>query len=76
MLLYKISTITRDEGNFERGSIIWNTTEGQLQAYTGNEWIGLTPVFTPTAESSGGLQSYKFFRRHNDRTNGNVVFLW
>ena len=30
MLLYRISTVTRDEGNFEEGSIIWNTTEGQL----------------------------------------------
>ena len=35
----QISTTTRDAGNFERGSIIWNTTEGQLQVYTGNEWI-------------------------------------
>jgi len=71
----QISTVTRDEGNFEEGSIIWNTTEGQLQAYTGNQWVALTPASTPTKEATGGLQATSFLGEVTIGTNGNVVFV-
>ena len=71
----QISTVTRDEGNFEEGSIIWNTTEGQLQAYTGNEWFGLTPSSTPTREATGGLQATSSLGEVTVGTDGNVVFV-
>ena len=71
----QISTVTRDEGSFEEGSIIWNTTEGQLQAYTGNEWFGLTPSSTPTGEATGGLQATSSLGEITVGTDGNVVFV-
>ena len=71
----QISTTTRDAGNFERGSIIWNTTEGQLQVYTGNEWISLTNATTPTRSCSGGLQAVSSLGSVTIGTNGNVVFV-
>ncbi len=71
----QISTATRNEGNFEEGSIIWNTTEGQLQTYTGNEWVGLTQSKTPTAEASAGLEAVASLGQITIGTNGSVVFV-
>ena len=71
----QISTTTRDAGNFEKGSIIWNATEGQLQVYTGNAWISLTDATTPTGAASGGLQAVSSLGSVTIGTNGDVVFV-
>ena len=53
--------------NFLAGSIIWNTTLGVLQVYTGNQWIQLH-----TPRSSQGFEMAASVGSLSVKTNGNI----
>ena len=38
----QINVTDRDKAKFNAGSLIWNTSNGSLQAFTGEKWVTLT----------------------------------
>jgi hypothetical protein len=54
--------------NFNAGDVIWNTSIGVLQVYTGNKWVDLhTPVDPHGFEASAELGNISI------KTNGDIT---
>mgnify|MGYP003109980134 FL=1 len=57
----------RDTLSFEKGDVIWNTTENVLQVYLGNSWQNISTPSTSGVSATGSIGTVSV------ATNGNVV---
>jgi len=56
-----------DELKFQAGDIIWNTTVGSLQVYTGTTWVQISSPSTSGLSATGGIGTVQVI------TGGSIV---
>ena len=56
-----------DEFKFQAGDVIWNTTVGSLQVYTGSAWVELSSPSTSGVSATGGIGTVQVI------TGGSIV---
>jgi hypothetical protein len=64
----QISDAEKNTLQFNAGSIIWNTTVGVLQVYTGNEWVDIGERFLPK-----GFEMASDVGSVSVKTNGDIT---